>query len=619
MTMTPYWNNPFYYSKGISYISFRQFHLRPMEQLIVFFTLTATLALFIWDKIRYDVVSLLALFVLVVLNIVPAEKAFLGFGHPAVITVAAVLVVSQALQNSGLVDVIARMLEKTGKNLTLQITILSGIVALASAFMNNIGALAILMPVAIHLARKSGNPPSYVLMPIAFASLLGGMLTLIGTPPNIIISTFRSRASGEPFSMFDFSLVGIFLVLAGLVFISLVGWRLLPKRKPQDPEVEDMFKIENYITEVRVEKDSKINGKAIWEIKGITKAEIVILGMVRQKERIHAPEPGTQLKTNDILMIEADTKEMKTFVDHGKVKLVGGKQFRKDAEGWQDITIQEAIIMENAPLIGETAVTLSMRTKYGINLLAVARRDKQIRQRIDHVRFKAGDVLLLQGRRININDAITTMHCLPLAKRGVSIGKPRRTVFALSVFVAAIALVVSGILPVQVAFSLAAIMMVMSNILPLKDVYNSVDWPVIVLLGAMIPVGEAFETTGAADLVTHHMLSIGQTFPVWATLAAIMVITIILSSVINNAATVVLMAPIGISIAQGLEASADPFLMAIAIGASSSFLTPIGHQSNTLVMGPGGYKFSDYWRMGLPLEIIVILISIPLILLFWPV
>ena len=590
-----------------------------MEQVIVFLTLGAALAFFIWDKIRYDVVALLALFALVVVGIVPAEEAFLGFGHPAVITVAAVLVVSQSLQNSGLVDIISRVLEKTGKNLTLQIGVLSGIVALASAFMNNIGALAILMPVAIHLARKSGNPPSYVLMPIAFASLLGGLLTLIGTPPNIIISTFRTGASGQPFGMFDFGIVGIFLVAAGLAFITLIGWRLLPKRKPQDPAAEDMFKIENYITEVRVEKDSKIKDKTIREIKEITKAEIVILGMVRNKERIHAPAPDTLLRTDDILIIEADTKEMKTFVDHGKVKLVGGKQFRKDAKGSDDITIQEAIIMENAPLIGETAVTLSMRTKYGINLLAVARRDRQIRQRIDHVRFKAGDVLLLQGRRININDAITAMNCLPLAKRGVSIGKPRRTVFALSVFTTAILLVVFSILPVQVAFSLAAILMVMSRILPLKDVYKSIDWPVIVLLGAMIPVGEAFESTGAADLVTRHILSLGDTFPVWATLTAIMVITIILSSVINNAATVVLMAPIGISIAQGLEASADPFLMAIAIGASCSFLTPIGHQSNTLVMGPGGYKFSDYWRMGLPLEIIIVLISIPLILLFWPV
>lgn len=590
-----------------------------MEQVIVFLTLGAALAFFIWDKIRYDVVALLALFALVVVGIVPAEEAFLGFGHPAVITVAAVLVVSQSLQNSGLVDIISRVLEKTGKNLTLQIGVLSGIVALASAFMNNIGALAILMPVAIHLARKSGNPPSYVLMPIAFASLLGGLLTLIGTPPNIIISTFRTGASGQPFGMFDFGIVGIFLVAAGLAFITLIGWRLLPKRKPQDPAAEDMFKIENYITEVRVEKDSKIKDKTIREIKEITKAEIVILGMVRNKERIHAPAPDTLLRTDDILIIEADTKEMKTFVDHGKVKLVGGKQFRKDAKGSDDITIQEAIIMENAPLIGETAVTLSMRTKYGINLLAVARRDRQIRQRIDHVRFKAGDVLLLQGRRININDAITAMNCLPLAKRGVSIGKPRRTVFALSVFTTAILLVVFSILPVQVAFSLAAILMVMSRILPLKDVYKSIDWPVIVLLGAMIPVGEAFESTGAADLVTRHILSLGGTFPVWATLTAIMVITIILSSVINNAATVVLMAPIGISIAQGLEASADPFLMAIAIGASCSFLTPIGHQSNTLVMGPGGYKFSDYWRMGLPLEIIIVLISIPLILLFWPV
>ncbi len=588
-----------------------------MSQVIVFATLGAALLLFIWGKVRYDIVALLALLFLVIMGIVPSGEAFSGFGHPAVITVAAVLIVSQALQNSGLIDVISKFLDVIGKKLIVQIVMLSIIVAVASAFMNNIGALAILMPVAIHLARKNGHSPSHLLMPMAFASLLGGMTTLIGTPPNIIIATFRADIAGEAFGMFDFSRVGVFVALAGLVFMVSVGWLLIPKRKSQSSD-EDMFDIENYITEVKVISKSKVKGKTIGDVEKIADTDVVILGMVRDKKRIHAPSVSQDIKTDDILILEADTDSLKNFVDNTKTELVGGKKFHKDAKGSDDISIQEAIVLDNSPLEGETAASLRMRSRYGINLLAVSRRDKKIRQRIDNVRFKTGDVLLLQGRSININDAITSMQCLPLATRDLSIGKKRKTFFALSVFCISIFLVVAGLLPVQIAFTLAAVTMVLSRILHIKDLYTSIDWPVIILLGAMIPVGVAFETTGGAMLLTEQIITLGQQYPPWVLLAALLVITMFLSDLINNAATVVLMAPIAINIANELGVSVDPFLMAVAIGGSCAFLTPIGHQSNTLVMGPGGYKFGDYWRAGLPLEIIIVAVGVPLLLIFWP-
>ncbi len=588
-----------------------------MDQLIVFITLGVALLFFIWGKIRFDIVALLALLFLVVMGIVPAADAFSGFGHPAVITVAAVLIVSRALQDSGLVDVISKFLDIISNKLLAQIALLSVIVAIASAFMNNIGALAILMPVAIHLARKNGHSPSYLLMPMAFASLLGGMTTLIGTPPNIIIATFRADILEEPFGMFDFSKVGVFVALAGLIFMVLIGWMLIPRRKSQTSE-EDMFDIENYITEVKITTNSKIKGKTISEVEDISDADVVILGMVRDKKRIHAPSGSQDLKTNDILILEADTDSLKSFVDNTKTGLVGGKKFHKDAKGSDDILIQEAVVTENSPLINETAAGLRMRSRYGINLLAVARHDTNIRQRIDHVKFRTGDVLLLQGRSININDAIMSMQCLPLAKRELSIGKKRKTFFALSVFSISIILVVTGLLPVQIAFSLAAVTMVLSKILHVKDLYNSIDWPVIILLGAMIPVGVAFETTGGAMLITEQIIGIGQQYPPWLLLTIMLVITMLLSDLINNAATVVLMAPIAINTANELGVSIDPFLMAVAIGGSCAFLTPVGHQSNTLVMGPGGYKFGDYWRAGLPLEIIIVAVGVPLLMFFWP-
>ncbi|MFW6128869.1 MAG: SLC13 family permease [Candidatus Aminicenantaceae bacterium] len=588
-----------------------------MDQVIVFITLGVALILFAWDKLRYDIVALIALFILVLAGIIPKEEVFSGLAHPAVITVAAVLIISRALKNSGLIDVIASWVLKVGKKLVVQIIVLTVVVAVASAFMNNVGALAILMPVGLYLARKSGNPPSYILMPIAFGSLLGGMTTLIGTPPNIIIATFRGDAIGVPFGMFDFSPVGIGVAIIGIAFISLVGWRFLPKRRGETSS-EELFKIEDYITEVKVTKESKIKGKTIKDVQNIKDCDIKILGLIRSRRHIHAPDAEEELKTNDILILEADSKELKAFVNNMKVQLVGGKQFRKDAIGSKDITTQEAVVTIDSPLEGKSAAGVSMRSRYGINLLAIARQEKKMRQRIDRVRFKPGDVLLLQGRVNNINDAIASMGCLPLAERGLKIGHPRQILLALVIFGSSIVSVVAGLFPVQIAFPLAALLLVLTNVISFRDIYKSVDWPVIILLGAMIPVGEALETTGGAELIAAKIMDIGSHFSILATLAIVLVVTMFLSDLINNAATVVLMAPIGISIANGFNASVDPFLMAIAVGGSCAFLTPIGHQSNTLVMGPGGYKFSDYWRMGFPLEVMIVIVSIILIPIFWP-
>jgi di/tricarboxylate transporter len=588
-----------------------------MEQTIVFATLGVALVLFVWGRWRYDIVALLALLFLVLWGVVPSDEAFNGFGHPAVITVAAVLVISKSLEASGLVTVLGQLMNKAAKNIYIQVTALSLITAVASAFMNNIGALAILMPVAIHIAKKNGYPPSYILMPIAFASLLGGMITLIGTPPNIIIATFRADYTGEAFAMFDFAPVGIILTAAGILFITLLGWKLLPKRKGERSE-DDLFEIENYITEVRVTKDSKIKGERCGEILDDPDIDITLLGMVRRSKRMHAPSRSETLRTNDILILKADTENLQSFIEKTGLKLAGKKKFRKDAEGSEEIEMREAVIMPESPLIGSTAENIRMRARYGINLLAVARRDQKIRQRINKIRFVTGDVLLLQGRSIHIDEIITTMNCLPLVQRNLNIGKPRQIALGLSIFAAAILAIVFDVIPVQVSFSIAAVLMIITGILPVKELYSSIDWPVIVLLGAMIPAGVAFETTGGADLIASQILVLGNELPVWFLVGLVMLITMFLSDLINNAATVVLMAPIGITIAGGLGISPDPMLMAIAIGASCAFLTPIGHQSNALVMGPGGYKFSDYWRMGLPLEIIILVLGTPLILIFWP-
>lgn len=589
-----------------------------MDQIIVFTTLFLALIFFVWGKVRYDIVAFLALFILVVTNIIPSERAFSGLSHPAVITVAAVLVISKALQHSGLVDVIVDWISNISKKLWVQVILLSTIVALASGFINNIGALAIIMPVALHLSRINNFSPSLLLMPLAFASILGGMTTLIGTPPNIIISTFRDQQLGERFNMFDFAPVGASLTIIGLLFITLIGWRLLPKRQSKEA-ILDMFEIDNYITEMVISEDSELIGVPVSKFNEVGETEITILGIIRNGMRIHAPSAWEEFQKGDILITEGDTEDFKKFSDANKALITEGERLRDSAKGSSDIQTQEAIVMANSSIIGYSAIDSKIRTQYKVNVLAIARQNKKINKRLSKIKIKAGDVLLLQGESENLKEAIKTLQFLPLAKRELNIGKPRRVIGALGIFLAAIICLVLGLLRVEIAFSLAAVILVLTKILPLKEVYLSIDWPVIILLAAMIPVGEAFESSGGAETVTKLILSIDNTYPIWLFMGILMTVTLLLSNIINNAATVVLMAPIAIKIADNFDVSTDPFLMTIAVGASCAFLTPIGHQSNTLVMGPGGYKFSDYWKMGLPLTLAIIFIGVPLILYFWPV
>jgi di/tricarboxylate transporter len=589
-----------------------------MEQTIVFITLGVSLLLFIWNRLRYDVVAFFALITLVLFQIIPTDQAFSGLSHPAVITVAAVLIISKGLQFSGLVDVIVNWISKVSNRLWVQIILLSFIVAFASAFINNIGALAIIMPVALHLSRKYNFSPSIILMPLAFASILGGMITLIGTPPNIIISTFREEAVGERFSMFDFAPVGIILTVICLVYVTLIGWRFLPKRQSSGAS-GNMFEIENYITEVAVSEVSMLVGTAFSDFKKTLKTDVEILGIIRNDIRIHAPSPWEEFHINDVLIIEADTEQLKSFLKSSKTSLSEGKRLRDKAKGAEDIQTVEAIVLPNSPLIGYTVTDFRLRQQYLINVLAIGRQDRTISKRISLVNIKAGDVLLLQGEEANIQEALKNLECLPLAKRDISFDRKDRILGALAIFLAAIMLVVSGFMRVEIAFSIAAVVMVVTKILPLKEVYNSVDWPVIILLAAMIPVGTAFETSGGAETITKMLLNLGSDQPVWLVAGLLMVVTILLSDIINNSATVVLMAPIAIQIANNLGLSPDPFLMVVAVAGSCAFLTPIGHHSSTLVMGPGGYKYSDYWKMGLPLTLAIIFIGVPLILYFWPV
>lgn len=588
-----------------------------LNQMAVFAVLLGTLFFFIQGKLRYDLVALLALMTLTLIKIIPAQEAFSGFSHPAVITVAAILVIGKGLQNSGLVSLVAKGVGLLGNWPTLQIGAMTCAITLLSGFMNNVGALVVFMPVAMEIARKSERPPSIYLMPLAFGSLLGGMMTLIGTPPNIIVSTFRKQISVSPFEMFDFMPVGSGIAVAGVLFLSLIGWRLLPQRKGAVSK-EARFEIESYITEVRVTSASKMVGKKVQDVERLVQGDVSVIGIVRDNRKFPDPPFYEVVVEGDILIVKADSQALKELSEVAVLEIMADHELGKEILGSDEVVMMEAVVMPGSTLVRRSAKSIAFHDRFGIHLLAVAREGMQLRERFDKVRFMPSDILLFRGSQQQLDEAFPALNCLPLAHRDLRIGQKRSLLLSLGLFSAGVALVTFEMLSPQIAFSCVALSMILFSIINLREVYEAIDWPIIVLLGAMIPVGEALETTGGAKLIAEQVVLLSNYVSPPVVLGAVLIFTMCLSDVVNNATAAILMAPIAARIATGIGVAVDPFLMSVAIGASCAFLTPVGHQSSALVMGPGGYKFSDYWRVGLPLEIIVAAVSVPLILKYWP-
>jgi di/tricarboxylate transporter len=585
--------------------------------LAIYLIIVVSLILFALNRWRYDVISLLVLIVIVLFGLIPAENAFLGFSNSAVITVAAVLVLTKGLQNSGLVEMIGEQLLKLKGGIVVQLAALTGIATFLSAIMNNVGAIALLMPVAIHIARKKEIPVSYLLMPMAFAAHFGGMSTLIGTPTNLITSSFREEAIGIPYKMFDFTLLGVGLSIASIIVIVFIGWRLIPKRKGQK-SAKDLFDIEAYITEVILPASSPLVGLTLMDIGRFSENNVHVLSVVRNGERRVALPPDSKFRPNDILLVKTDTEHLETLLTKTGLELVGSRKIDQSDLETSDMTVMEVVIKSNSMLENNSAYSLDLRRRYGVNLLAVSRQGSFLRTRLDRIQLKAGDVLLLQGHPETLKESLQFFGCLPLAERGLRIGRPKRIILTLVIFVSALLLAGFNLMSVSIAFALGVVVMVMAKLVTLKEAYESVDWPVIILIGTQIPIGEALDATGGAQLIAETILRAQNWLPPIWMLILVLIVTMGLSDIVKNAAAVVLMAPIVISLAQGLGVSIDPFLMAIIVGSSSAFLTPFGHQSNVLVMGPGGYKFGDYWRLGLLLEVVVLAVGIPLILMLFP-
>ncbi|UPQ89570.1 SLC13 family permease [Vibrio sinaloensis] len=597
------------------------------EQYALGIILLFTISMFLFSPWRHDMVAFAGLVAAVLLGIVAPEQAFLGFGHPAVVTVGCILILSQSLQNSGAVDVLARTVLPQNAGRTLSLLVLMGLGAFLSGFMNNVGAMALLMPIAIQLAQKLEMPPGQILMPLAFGTILGGMTTLIGTPPNLIVAGFRKEAGLGSFGMFDFTPIGVSVALAGILFVAFIGWRLVPSRAKTE---SDGFDSGAYLTELYVTESSKVVNLSIREIKELIKdMDAQITGIVRNKVRIIAPNPGRRVTFGDILIVEAEADSLNDLLSTLDLELLPHSESsdtsptseveEQEKEPVQDdIGLFELAVMPSSKLCDRRIGDLALQARYGANLLALSREGHKKTHRLRSQSILSGDLLLLQGNQESINAFASDYGCVPLAQRELRLPNKRNAWLSSLIMLASISAAAMGILPATIAFALGVVLSLSLKTIAVRKVYDAVDWSVIVLLAALIPIANAIQSTGMADIIANFLLnSLAQGNAV-VTLILILVVTMFLSDLMNNAATAAVMCPIAIGSATALNVSPDSFLMAVAIGASCAFLTPIGHQNNTLILGPSGFKFSDYWKLGLPLELIVIAISVPLLLIIWP-
>ncbi|REC58790.1 SLC13 family permease [Rhodosalinus sediminis] len=585
------------------------------DQAILFALFGAVFAGLLWGRWRYDLVAFAALLVGVVAGVVPADDAFSGFGHPAVIVVALVLIVSGGLSRSGVVHFVTHRLMDRTRSPQTHITLLGGLGAALSGFMNNVAALALLMPVDIAVARKAGRAAGATLMPLAFATILGGMITLIGTPPNIIVATIREDELGAPFAMFDFAPVGLAVAAAGMAFVALVGWRLIPVREESATGGQAD---KRYLAELTVPDDNDCIGRRVRDLyDAAEEADVAIIGLVREGRRRYGTSADTEIAAGDALVIEATPEALEEFRTTLSLAFAErGREERLKAEG-EGLTLVEAVVPEGARIAGRSVQAVGLSWRQQTLLLGVSREGRRITERMRQTNLRPGDILLLLAPKERETDVVEWLGVLPLADRGVTVTETSRTWAAVALFAAGVLAASLGLVDLPVALGLVAVAYVLAGVLPLKEVYDHVEWPVIVLLGSLIPLGSALEAVGGTSLVAEGLLALSAGWPVWAVLGALIVVTMTLSDILNNTATAVVAAPVAIEMAQRLGASPDAFLMAVAVGASCAFLTPIGHKNNTLILGPGGYRFGDYWRMGLPLEAIVVVVAVPMIWLVW--
>ncbi|RWH82916.1 MAG: SLC13 family permease [Mesorhizobium sp.] len=584
-------------------------------QILSFAVIFVMMAALVWGRYRYDLVATAALLLALAVGIVPFDEAFSGFSDDIVIIVGSALLVSAGIARSGIMEVAIKRFVPNLSGVRSQLALLVIVVTILSAFVKNIGALAIMIPIAFQFARRSSVSPSIFLMPMAFGSLLGGLMTQVGTSPNVVVSRVREELTGTAFTMFDFTPVGAALAAAGTIFLVLFYW-LLPVREKLGGSVNEAINIKNYLTEARIVRDSTVLGKTVADLMKLSGGDAVVTSILRNRTMRMTPLPDVVLKINDILLLEGDPGALDRLVSQGKLSVTGNRARGNDTTS--EMVAIEAVIGESSPLIGWTAQRLALYHRFNVNLLAVSRHGERLDRRLAEVQLRLGDVVVLQGNAATIPEILRELGCLPLAERAILLGSVRKGVVPVTILALAMVATAFGLLPVSVAFFAAAVGMVLFKVIPVREVYQSLDGPILVMLAVLIPVSDSLRSTGATEVVAGELAKLGTILPAPGALMLILVAAMAVTPFLNNAATVLVMAPIAAEFAGDLGYRPEAFLMAVAIGAGCDFLTPIGHQCNTLVMGPGGYRFSDYPRLGLPLSFLVVIVAVPMLMIVWP-
>lgn len=588
------------------------------DQIILFSLFGGVFAMLLWGRFRYDIVAFSALLLGVILGVVPKADAFSGFGHPATLVVALVLVVSAGLVRSGAVMLITRSMIDSSRKLGAHIAIMGTIGGVLSAFMNNVAALALLMPVDIATARKAGRKPAASLMPLSFATILGGMITLIGTPPNIIIAGIRQDQLGESFGMFDFAPVGAVTALAGLLFVALIGWRLIP-RVDDGAQSGATAEAANFVAELTVPEGHARIGQTVSDFYDVgDETGVYVLGLIRDGRRMFGSARQVSIKAGDAIILEAAPEALDEFRASENLDFADGRRMTLLEAAEQGLALVEVVVPETSRIAGKSAQAIGLAWRQRTVLMGISRRGRRVTDRLRREVVKPGDILLLLTPADTQEEVVAWLGALPLADRGLAVTENRKIWPAALLFGGAVLFASVGLVDLTVALGVVVVGYVLTRIVPLAELYDHIEWPVVVLLGSMIPLGAALETSGGTQLIANLLTSLTEGRPAWVALLLLMVVTMTLSDVLNNTATAIVAAPVGIQMAATLGVNPDPFLMAVAVAASCAFLTPIGHKNNTLILGPGGYRFGDYWRMGLPLEILVIAVAVPSILVFWP-
>jgi di/tricarboxylate transporter len=587
------------------------------EQGLLFALIILIFGFLIWGRFRYDLVAFSALILAFVAGLIPKEEVFSGFGHPAVVIIALVLVVSRGLSRSGAIEILAHRLLKSDRGIRSHIGIMSGIGAALSTVMNNVAALALLMPLDMQAARKLKRSPALTLMPLSFATILGGMVTLIGTPPNIVIATFREDSLGEAYRMFDFAPVGLVVAVVGVIYVATVGWRLIPLSRGEQDSGQELFELEAFIFEAAIRENSPVLGQPLATLEPLAGEHgIELLGLVRRGKRLPGSALDQEVKKSDFIVLEGRPDAIDQFVGAARLSYVGGKK-REHALA-EVFDVAEAVVPAGSRIAGRSAMDLRLLYRQGVTLIGVSRSGRRFRQRVRQLRIQAGDILLLMGPKGQLGDVISWLGCLPLAERGIDFMQRGKAWMAIGVFVVAILAASVGWIYLPIALGAVVVAFVLLKVVPLSEVFDAVEWPVIVLLASMIPIGQALESSGGTAVVANLLVDWTEGLSTVWVLIVLMVVTMTLSDVLNNVATALIAAPVAIDVAHRLGANPDAFLMGVAVASSCAFLSPIGHKNNTIILGPGGYRFGDYWRMGLPLELLVLLVGVPMILLVWP-